>query len=286
MNLIEKVVIKDGVNADVEKTINLYSGQVAEINAILATISNTRGVAAYSVNNNKARFIFAGVGDNEMYIQMDGVVFKAGGLTSIDVDQSIKVIPYTVSETYTLIPEDDNKIIVVNNNSNVSLLELTTLTLGKSVLIQNDRNVLIECVKVFGSVEKFIEIKPYESAYVYIKDDLLKYHNYIKRTNQNRNLLKTLPESSTSITLADSTFENNYDDVTVVIANSEDSILSITEWTTIGREIKIINCGEGTTTLTLPSGHLPLYSSLPSTITVGGGFSIFMVEAGKWVWYR
>jgi len=57
MNVIDKVVIKNGVDADTVKTINLNTGQVDEINAILATISSTRGIAAYSVATGNARQI-------------------------------------------------------------------------------------------------------------------------------------------------------------------------------------------------------------------------------------
>jgi hypothetical protein len=84
MNLIEKVVIKDGVNSDTEVTINLYSGQVAEINALLQdpNIPLSRGIASYNINSGKPQFVFSAVGDNEMWIYLDGIGLKVGGITS------------------------------------------------------------------------------------------------------------------------------------------------------------------------------------------------------------
>jgi len=73
MNVIDKVVIKNGVDADVVKTINLNTGQVDEINAILATISTGRGVASYNINSGKPQFVFSGVGANVMWVYFDGI---------------------------------------------------------------------------------------------------------------------------------------------------------------------------------------------------------------------
>lgn len=87
MNLIEKVVIKDGVNADTTVTINLYTGQVAEINALLVhpNIPNTRGVATYSIVGNKPTFGFSAIGANEMWIYVDGLAIKCGGITTVEI---------------------------------------------------------------------------------------------------------------------------------------------------------------------------------------------------------
>lgn len=287
MNLIEKVVIKDGVNADTTVIINQYTGQVAEINAKIAHpfIPNTRGVAGYSIVGGKPTFSFAAVGDNESWWYVGGLVIKCGGVTTVEVDQSIKVLDYTVSETYTLTTGDINKIIVVNNSSNVSLIEVYALDAGKSILIQNDRNVAISCVKLFGAVEKFIDINPFESIYLYVQDNILKYHAYIKRVNQNRNLVK-ITTSSTSHSFSEVTFENNYDDVTILVKNQDAPFtIAITEWLTVGRELKIINDSEEAATITLPSGHTPWATSL-YPIPAGSFLTLFMVESGKWSFYK
>ena len=84
MNLIEKVVIKDGVNADTTVTINLYTGQVAEINALLAhpSVPNTRGIAVYSIVGAKPTFSFSAVANSEMWVYVDGIAIKCGGITA------------------------------------------------------------------------------------------------------------------------------------------------------------------------------------------------------------
>jgi len=84
MNVIDKVIIKNGVDADVEKTINLNTGQVTEINAILATISTGRGVASYNINSGKPQFVWSGVGDNEMWIYIDGIGIKVSGIITTE----------------------------------------------------------------------------------------------------------------------------------------------------------------------------------------------------------
>jgi len=97
MNVIDKVVIKNGVDADTVKTINLNTGQVDEINAILATISNTRGVAAYSVATGKAQFSWEAVGENEMWVYLDGVGIKIGGVATITPSDFYEGIVSTTS---------------------------------------------------------------------------------------------------------------------------------------------------------------------------------------------
>lgn len=87
MNLIEKVVIKDGVNADTTVTINQYTGQVAEINAKITHpyIPNTRGIAGYSIVGGKPTFSFSTVGANEMWVYVDGIAIKCGGITTVGI---------------------------------------------------------------------------------------------------------------------------------------------------------------------------------------------------------
>lgn len=87
MNLIEKVVIKDGVNADTTVIINKYTGEVDAINTLLShpNVPNTRGVANYSIVANKPTFGFSAVGDNEMWIYVDGIAMKCGGITTVGI---------------------------------------------------------------------------------------------------------------------------------------------------------------------------------------------------------
>jgi hypothetical protein len=115
MNVIDKVVIKNGVDADTVKTINLNTGQVDEINAILATISSTRGIAAYSVATGKAQFSWQSVGENEMWVYLDGVGIKVGGVATISPSDFYDGI---VSTTSLPANYDQVKRLVVNRIGN------------------------------------------------------------------------------------------------------------------------------------------------------------------------
>ena len=88
MYLVEKVVLTDGgANPDVTVTINQHTGKIDNINTLIShpNIPNTRGLANYSIVGGKPTFNFTGVGDNELWIYVNGVGFKAGGQTGIDI---------------------------------------------------------------------------------------------------------------------------------------------------------------------------------------------------------
>ncbi len=122
MNLIEKVVIKDGVNADTTVTINLYTGQVDEINALLAhpSIPNTRGVAAYSLVGNKPTFSFSAINPNEMWVYVDGIAIKCGGVTSLNQNDFF-FYDGIVSTTALEANYDQVKVLVVNEIGNYKI---------------------------------------------------------------------------------------------------------------------------------------------------------------------
>jgi len=285
MNLIEKVVIKDGVNADTEVTINLYSGQVAEINAILATISNTRGVAAYSVNGNMARFTFAGVGDNEMYIQMDGVVFKAGGLTSIQVDISIWVLPYSVSSTYTALSDDKNRLMIVNDASNKTTINLNNIANGEYIFIQNQKTDVLTLRKTIGGTLKTYQIQPGDTVQVLSKGDSTNFVVEFWNHKSNRATIVSTT-STTNIDIYESTYFHK-ENIAIALNHLDNPCtISIEEWSILGREIKIINLGEESASVTLPSGHTAWSMSLPSSIPPGSFITLFLIEPTKWAFYK
>lgn len=122
MNLIEKVVIKDGVNADTTVTINLYTGQVAEINALLVhpNIPNTRGVAAYSIVGGKPTFSFSAINPNEMWVYVDGISIKCGGVTSLN-QNDFYFYDGIVSETSLGADYNQVKVLVVNEIGNYKI---------------------------------------------------------------------------------------------------------------------------------------------------------------------
>jgi len=80
MSFISKVFIKDGIASDTEIVINQYSGEVEAINDLLATIPDTRGVGTYEVIGNKSTFLFEGIGQNEMWVEYDGVLAKSSSV--------------------------------------------------------------------------------------------------------------------------------------------------------------------------------------------------------------
>lgn len=80
MSFISKVFIKDGIASDTEIVINKHSGEVVAINDILATIPGTRGVATYQIVGVKSTFTFEGVGQNEMWVEYDGILAKSSSV--------------------------------------------------------------------------------------------------------------------------------------------------------------------------------------------------------------
>lgn len=128
MNLIEKVVIKDGVNADTTVTINLYTGQVSEINALLAhpSIPNTRGVAAYAIVGNKPTFSFEAINTNEMWVYVDGTGVKCGGVTSLNQNDFF-FYDGIVSTTALEANYDLVKVLVVNEIGNYKIGNIVKL---------------------------------------------------------------------------------------------------------------------------------------------------------------
>lgn len=80
MPFISKVYIKDNVSPDTEIVINKYSGEVVDINALLASIPIGRGIATYSALNNKAIFNFEAIGANEMWVEYDGIIAKSSSV--------------------------------------------------------------------------------------------------------------------------------------------------------------------------------------------------------------
>lgn len=286
MNLIEKIVIKDGVNVDTTVNINLYTGQVSEINALLAhpSIPNTRGVAAYAIVGNKPTFSFSAVGANEMWIQVDGISIKCGGITTIDVDQSIKLVPYHVSGVYTMPNSDKNKILVVTDDSSISEINVNNLEEEESVCIQNDRSVTITVIKLIGGSENYIDILPYEAAYFRNVSEDLEVNTYIKKISNNRLLIK--PDTGvTNLTLSN-TISKTSDDVTIVLKSLNPVNVAITSWNQIGREIKIANMGDNFATFAVPSGHSCYYGTFPATIPSGKFITLFLIETNKWAFYQ
>lgn len=286
MNLIEKVVIKDGVNADTTVTINLYTGQVAEINALLVhpNIPNTRGIAAYTIVGGKPTFSFSAVGANEMWVYVDGIAIKCGGITTVEVDKSIKLLPYHVSGLYTMPNSDKNKILVVTDDSSISEINLNNLEEEESVCIQNDRSVTITVIKLIGGAENYIDILPYEAAYFRNVSEDLVVNTYIKKISNNR-LLVVPGTGVTNVTL-DYSISKTSDDVTVVLKSIDPVNVDITIWNEIGREIKIANMGNNFATFSVPNKHSCYYGSFPATVPSGKFITLFLVEATKWAFYQ
>ena len=107
MNIIDKVVIKDGVNADVTITLDYFTNQVTEINAALSTLSASRGVVNYSISGGKPTFTFTPFGNNELWVYVDGLGTKANGVTNTK-----QPAPYYFAPT-----SDGNQIVTIPNDS-------------------------------------------------------------------------------------------------------------------------------------------------------------------------
>lgn len=200
MNLIEKVVIKDGVNADTTVTINQYTGQVAEINAKIAHpfIPNTRGIAAYSLDAGiTPRFSFAAVGDNEMWVYVDGIGIKVDGITTLAPDTAIKILPNSGSTTYTYSSSDNGKVLIVTDATNLSLIAATPLPINHSFFILNNSDASFDLQAHAGGGSEFmlltIEPKSFINVYrsgtsvitnaIYSIDDSYKNIGYISSQN-------------------------------------------------------------------------------------------------------
>ena len=255
MNLIEKVVIKDGVNADTTVTINQYTGQVAEINAKIAHpfIPNTRGVAAYSLDAGiTPRFSFAGVGDNEMWVYIDGIGIKVDGITTLAPDTAIKVLPNSGSSTYTYSSGDNGKILLITNTSGVTSIVANALADGQSFLVLNNSTSEIEVSGgVPGSGLLFSAIITPTSFYnLYrngttvkinsILSEIDTFYNYVFSSLQNINL-------SAFLETKNAVLEMNY-------SGAKTATVPV-NWPT-GKEIGIVNLAPlGSITIILPSGE-------------------------------
>lgn len=125
MQKFDKVVVKNGVDADVTKTLNLYTGQESEINAILATISNERGVANYSIGSGKPQFIWEAVGDNELWVYSNALGVKIGGVATITPSDF-----YDGIVSLTVLGADYNQVknLVVNRIGNYKVGNVVKLT--------------------------------------------------------------------------------------------------------------------------------------------------------------
>jgi len=107
MNIIEKVIIKDGVNADIVIALGYFTGQVEEINDSLYSIPSSRGIASYEIIAGKPTFTFEQKNNNELWIYVDGIGFKANGITNTKQPS-----PYYFAPT-----SDGNQIVTIPNDS-------------------------------------------------------------------------------------------------------------------------------------------------------------------------
>lgn len=283
MNLIEKVVIKDGVNADTTVNINLYTGQVAEINAALGGISGLRGVATYNINSGKPQFVWSGVGNNELWVYTNGIGVKSSGVNTIESDQSIRLLGYTGNSVYSQTIFDNNKILVVNNASQFIIVSLNDLGNGESLWVQNFRNIDIQVSKIMAGSEFYFTIKPGEL--VLVKSNGAGTNPTITivstQSMDYRNLTRT---SSSPITLLDSTFEDNLPISYVFTGTSK--VLNITSFTKTGRYVRIIgHLDQGHTTMVnLPIGH-SFIATAGNSLSFSGSKTLILVSATEWVFF-
>ena len=283
MNKFDKVVVKNGVDADVTVTLGLYNGQVSEINAQLATISPLRGKGTYNVDSGKPQFVWSGVDDNELWIYTNGIAAKANGINTVEADQSIRVIPYNEDTTYVLDATDFNKILVVNDLSVLSYINVGALTDEKSFILQNDRTVSIYVTKIIGMTGFAYEIFPNEMVVVKKLTGVSKPKFFFITGPDlaKRNLSVT---TATNITMDESSY-HDYLPIRFVLNGGGSTEVFITQFGSIGRDIKFVPHLPlySTVTINLPSGET--FLSGGSSITFSGPKTVFKTDGDSWAFY-
>jgi len=272
MNVIDKVVIKNGVDADTVKTINLNTGQVDEINAILATISTGRGVASYNINSGKPQFVFSGVGDNEMWVYFDGIGIKVTSIATVAPDQSIKLLTYPGTSTYVITSDDNGKLLIVNDSTNITAITATAITDGITVMVLNLSNTTIGINRPGLS----LQTKKYSLVSLTYQASAFDYYFL---SYQTENYTKPVYYNTQVIT---------YDDVlgmqlpVVELAYVGAKTFNITSWTT-GKELKVINVAtSGSATINFPDGETTRGLAGSCVITAGQQVRLLRGASGFW----
>jgi len=263
MNVIDKVVIKNGVDADTVKTINLNTGQVDEINAILATISTDRGVASYNVNSGNPQFVWSGVGDNEMWIYIDGIGLKVNGITSNATDNSIKVLPNSGSTTYVYNDNDNGKILIITNQSGVNSINANALLDGASLMVLNN-STSNKTIAYTSGVDTFMVLVKAKTFFNIYRNGSTIYQNVIFSLEDS---IKNIVYVSGDITnITDNELKFPFYEFGFVGAKTA----NIPSGWPSGKELILSNIASGNLTVNLPSGQ-----------TFHGGFTFITLTPGS-----
>lgn len=120
MNLIESIKVVDGVNPDTVIPVNYYSGQDSEINVKLALIPTLRGEGSYSIIDNIPTFNWSGIGNNKLWVLVDGIWLASDALATITIAPDTSIIKGTVSGSITLnVTLYENKKLIHVNQSTI-----------------------------------------------------------------------------------------------------------------------------------------------------------------------
>jgi len=149
MNIIDKIVVKDGINADVTIDLGYFTNQVSEVNSAVSSLSASRGVINYTISGGKPTFNFTPFGNNELWVYVDGLGTKANGVTNSKQPTPFLFAPDSIGNKDLDIPSATgiSKDIIIKRYSNNNAY---TVYIDNRTLPENEVYTIINASSPFG----------------------------------------------------------------------------------------------------------------------------------------